>query len=284
MSQPELIAAIPTYNSSEMALKIGASLLEHGVPQVILLDDASREDEVEKLHTADQVEGMAVSFGKKNIGPGRNRNRVLPYLKGASRDHSVLFVDADMELVYEDDVAELVQDSFIDQGTGAVGYRILNLDGTRFKSNFGPLMSPWRLGWNAAFRLLLEKRAIQKEAVIEHAPLLAMTEGFIDPADQIETGGVAEGCFAIRSNVFKYIKGFDSQMRYHEAHDLHARLRQAGFKTMFNPTRLVRHLEFSSRGDRRMEDDMQGIFMYFEKHWNLSQNDVIRLLDPNILH
>ena len=284
MSNPEVIAAIPTYNSAEMAMAIGESLLEHGMPHAFILDDGSSEQEAEKLHAVDDVADMTVVFGERNIGPGRNRNRVLQHLRGIFRNSIVLFVDADTELVYRDDVPELVRDSFNHEGIGAVGFRILNRDGSLFKSNFGPLMNPWRMGWNAAFRTLLQRQAISRETVIEHASLLALTEGFIEPAEQIRTGGVAEGCFAVRGDVFRHIKGFDSQMRYHEAHDLHARMRQQGFVTMFNPTRLVRHLEFHSRPDRVIEDDRQSLFIYFKKHWNLDQEDVMRLLNPNVIY
>ena len=85
----------------------------------------------------------------------------------------------------------------------------------------------------------------------------------------------------MRAALFRQLKGFDERMRYHEAHDLGARVKAAGYEVVFNPTVVAKHLEHDSRMERRNQDYLQGARYYYRKHWGMSQAIFDRLFDKN---
>lgn len=266
MKSPEVLAVIPSYNSSDLAMAIGQSLLESSFSHVIIIDDASRADEVAKLEKTENITGLEVIRGGENYGPGGNRNRILPALKG---EELVVFIDADMELAYKGDLAELVRGSFVSDNVGVTGYRILNKDGSPMGWNFGTLMHPIHEARDFTVQKIYEKGAIDKDAFIRFAPELAASCNVVETTQPREVGWVAEGCFAIRADLFKKIHGFAASMRYHETHDLNVRVQKEGYSTVFNPMPVVKHLAYDSRMVRRAEDERKARYYYYKTHWGM---------------
>jgi len=147
------------------------------------------------------------------------------------------------------------------------------------KWNYGSLMHPVHDGADQKLEQMMNQKLIAKEQFMMGAPSRAASYRMVSEKRPKEVGWVAEGCFAIKASLFKELRGFDAAMRFHEAHDLCARLRHLGYKTVFNPMELVQHLEHDSRMSRRSEDEIAAKFHYLKKHWGMSKKVFGHLFD-----
>ncbi len=128
---------------------------------------------------------------------------------------------------------------------------------------------------------MLRKGIINEGQFIVGAPKRAASFRLLPEPNSVEVGWVAEGCFAIRTELFKRINGFDAQMRYHETHDLNTRAQKCGYKTIFNPTLVAEHLAHDSRMQTRREDERAARLYYYQTHWGMSENIFALLFDEN---
>jgi GT2 family glycosyltransferase len=199
---PKISIAVPTYNS---AAYIGR-LLTYAVQQepyaIYVLDDASTDNTVAICKQFPEVEIIA---GTKNIGPTRNRNRVLPKDLG----DIVVFIDDDMRHK-AGDLTAAIQMHFSDPKIGALGFAIFSTSdkelwfGNERESN--PLFF-WAL-----------------HPFITHLQPTERQQSFLP------VQWVLEGAFAVRSDLFKSLGGFDERFkRYQEGPDLCRRIRQQGY-------------------------------------------------------
>jgi hypothetical protein len=142
------------------------------------------------------------------------------------------FIDADMELIYRGRPWR-TERLFLDPEVGMVGGMILTRIGEPYYWNYGYEKHPVRdriagfygglanqFRGNQKVWNFLRKRAIKYLYGME-----------IDSGDHRErvVEWVAEGSFLVRTAVFREVGGFDENMRYHEAHDLCKRIREAGY-------------------------------------------------------
>lgn len=266
---------IPTYNSKELVLSAIERLKNRVENKIIVCDDASTDETVSSLkgRFGDEITVIA---GNSNLGPGGNRNRVLDH--PAAEDSILLFIDADCEFLYTGQIDELVTQVFRDQSVGVVGFGILDKQNQPMRWNFGALMHPVREASDQVLEEMLAAKDITVNQFMKWAPERAGSLRMLEDIER-EVGWVAEGCFAIRGDIFKSINGFNESMRYHETHDLNARVAAGGLKTVWNPTVLVKHLEFDSRFHRRDEDERMGRLEYYRDNWGMSEEVFKRLFD-----
>lgn len=277
MSTKSTIAVVPTYNAEHLISKRVKELLQSSFQMIVICDDQS-SDGTPEVASAQTDERVAHVLGDRNVGPGGNRNRVLQIREDVDCDY-LLFVDSDCRVIYEGDLADVVEESLEDPELGVVGFGILDRDGSPMKWNYGSLMHPVHEAADQKLELLMNQKLIAKEQFIIGARSRAESYRMVAEKQPKEVGWVAEGCFAIRASLFKKLGGFDEAMRFHEAHDLSARLRDLGYKTVFNPIDLVQHLEHDSRMSRRSEDEIAAKLHYFKKHWGMSQTVFRHLFD-----
>lgn len=270
-----LTIVIPTYNSRETIIPLIESIAdrEKSVP-IIVCDDASTDDtpHIVSQHFGSRVRVIA---GTRNLGPGGNRNRVLRAATGSG----LFFIDADCSLIYKKSLTQLSSAQLRGRDTGAVGFGIQTLGHQPMPWNFGTLMHPLSDANDRHMELLWRHGKISKALFIEQSPTYASSLRLVAMEKPSVVGWVSEACFAIKTELFRALGGFDSTMRYHEAHDLHMRIQKRGFKTVFVPTPVVVHLESSSRIWRRDEDDRQGRYHYFHKHWSMTKKTFSLLFD-----
>jgi GT2 family glycosyltransferase len=278
MSAPRTtIAVVPAYNSEHLIPRRISELLKSSFKRVVICDDHSSDATPELLETLTEERVVAI-LGDHNLGPGGNRNRVLKVLEQEDSDF-LFFIDADCQVRHGGDLGDLIDESFEDTDVGVVGFGILNSDGDPMKWNYGSLMHPVLEAADHRLEELMERKLIAKEQFMIGAPARAASYRLLSEKRPKEVGWVAEGCFATRTELFKELGGFDTAMRFHEAHDLSARVQQTGKKTVFNPIALAQHLEYDSRFDRRSEDEMAAKFHYFHKHWGMSEEVFRHLFD-----
>ncbi len=276
MKQP-IFAVIPTYNSCELAIERIKQLQKSKFDKIIICDDNSNDETVNQLKNKFERTVEIIS-GSENLGPGGNRNRCLGLLSG---NELVLFIDVDCKSVYQGDIARLVGDTFSDPVVGVVGFGILNKKGEPMRWNYGDLMHPVHQAEDQKVLEMFEAGVITKKHFLQYAPSLAASTRLLPEKDVKEVEWVAEGCMAARSLVLLQVGGFAAQMRYHETHDFCTRVRQAGYKVIFDPEKVVQHLEFDSRMQLRDTDFRAARLYYYQKHWGMSEAVFEKLYDKN---
>jgi len=272
----KIIAVVPTYNSADLVHERVAQLKESSFASIIVCDDKSDDNTVERL-SRQYNDSIKLIAGQDNIGPGGNRNRILDIDIDSS--DFLFFIDADCELVYKQDLTTLVAASFTRQDIGVVGFSICNKDDSLMSWNYGELMHPVHEAADQRLEEMLNEGQINREQFIVGAPARAASFRFLPEPEPKEVGWVAEGCFAVRTELFNSIRGFATQMRYHETHDFNARVQENGYTTVFNPTLVARHLAHDSRMQRRVEDIRAGRLYYYQTHWGMSEEVFARLFD-----
>lgn len=197
-----ITVAIPTWNSAAYISQLLSYITQQGFYRIYVLDDASTDDTVEICKTFPDVE---VIDGQQNLGPTRNRNRILTKDIG----DILVFIDDDMQW-RSGDLLPTVKQYFADPRLAALGFGVYDKQGKQL--------------WFGNER--------------ESNPLFAwFRDPFITRISQAERQSsffyvqwVLEGAFAIRSEHFKLMSGFDGHFkRYQEGPDICRRLRQHGF-------------------------------------------------------
>lgn len=209
---------------------------------------------------------IEVISGESNLGPGGNRNRILSHELVATADY-IFFLDADCQVLYSEDLTLLIVDSFKYPNDGVVGYSLTDRTSQLMKWNYGELMHPVHEAADQKLDEMLASGVITQEQLVAWAPARAASYRLLEEGGIKEVGWVAEGCFAIRADLFTHIGGFAAQMRYHETHDFNARVQKLGYKTLFNPVTVAQHLAYDSRMHRREGDVRSGRLYYYQKHW-----------------
>lgn len=275
----KIIAVIPTYNSADLVALRVKELLQSNFYKIIVCDDMSSDNTVDLLHSTfgDTIEVIA---GQENRGPGGNRNRILTTAAFKDSDYT-FFLDADCKVVSSEDISEIVKNNFKSDDTGVVGFGLLDENNEPMQWNYGELMHPVHEAGDQVLENMLEKGEISKEQFIVYAPKRAASFRMLPESSQKEVGWVAEGCFAVRSRLYEQIKGFAPAMRYHETHDLNARIQKLGYKTIFSPIVVAQHLAHDSRMKRREEDIRSGRLYYYQTHWKMNEEVFSHLFDEN---
>jgi len=271
-----ITVVIPTYNSKALTQQLVKTVLEAGLKNILVFDDSSTDDTVSQLKSGFDS-SIQIIVGTQNLGPGGNRNRCLE--KITNNDDILLFIDADCELIYSGDFEKLITSNFEDEQTGVVGFTILNSLNEPMDWNYGDLMHPVHEASDQTLQDMWEAEQITKEQFTLGAPHRAASLRMLPETEPTQVGWVAEGCFAVRASLFKQLGGFSTEMRYHETHDFNARVLEAGYKTMFCPIALVRHLEFDSRMSRRDEDEREARLFYYRRHWDMGERTFKLLFD-----
>lgn len=132
-----LSVIIPTYDTAEMTLACCASVMAAlpGDAEVIVVDDASRDDSARRIREA--FPSIVVLRQESNRGYSAAVNAGV----AASRGELVLLLNSDTH-VAPDSLAALI-DAFEDDGLGIAGAQLLNADGSR-QWSAGPVPTlPW---------------------------------------------------------------------------------------------------------------------------------------------
>lgn len=254
--------AIPNYNGEKFLHNLLKRLSKENFSNIYILDDHSTDS---SSKVASEFSKVTFVKGSSNLGPPGNLNRVLDYDIG-----DILFsIDVDMEILSENLVGSIVELFSKSNITQAGGLIISDKDEPMWY-NWGYEMNPARdLKANYVDKKLIEywgnKRKIDQ---------LARKYPNVSPNIDISFGTkrlrkvdwVSEGCFSIRSDVFRKIGGFDSNMRYHAGQDLGKRLRELGYGVYFSPYIKVKHLNQDTYMKGREYEQARSAEYFLKKH------------------
>jgi len=256
--------AIPNYNGLATIKDLLPTVMKEDFDNVYVLDDASTDNSV--FYIKQNFPDVVVVEGKKNLGPGANRNRIIDHVS----EGYILFLDADTELV-SSGVRQKVVNLFEDEKVGLVGGKILAKAGKQMWWNYGDLMNPRSEAITVAVNSTIFKiwplsvivKIIKKKTTDYTFNIGLLPKGI----KELEVGWVAEGNFAVRAALFSKLGGFDEKMKYHETHDLCKRIKNEGMIVKYDPRIVVRHLELEVRMESRKKDWEEAKEYFFKKHW-----------------
>ena len=234
-----VIAAIPSYNMASSLENLLPQIIEQGYDDIYVLDDASTDNTEEVITSFKKVKNIK---GEENVGPGANRNRIIPVL-----DHEAIvhFLDADVELSSQNNpkIARYLFKS--NPKLGLVGGLIKLPDERPWIFNYGPRFSLYSQisGWFQAKSYESQSSHSIKAAFFRNHTNYWRKEypNFLAEPTRKEVFWVGEANMLIRSGVFKEMGGFDPRLRYHEIQDLAINLHDHGYKVLFEPTISVIH-------------------------------------------
>lgn len=201
MSRPRVSIVIPTYNSSDYIEKLLHYVKGLHPYHIYVIDDASTDDTVKKCR---RISSVTVIAGDTNVGPTRNRNRIL----GRDIGDIILFLDDDMRWL-SGDVLKTIANHFANPSLGALGFAIFDTEGKELWFGNEHESSPL-LFWL-------------------HRPFITPLKPHERKKTFLPVQWLLEGAFAVRSDIFTRLDGFDERFtRYQEGPDLCRRIRLDG--------------------------------------------------------
>ncbi len=247
------IAAIPNYNHSRSLPALLDQLLKEDFDSIFVLDDASTDDSLDVLRPYGSK--VKVIKGPYNVGPGGNRNRIIPHLK---QGDIVMFVDADMQLLTAG-IRPTIISLFDDNPDVAMfGGGIEDKKGYPMTYNYGLHQSQFRHGIGLTIEKVTKFVHFKFFAQLIRPLALKFTYNveilFFEPTERVVHGSVSEGHFYIRGDIFKKLNGFNENLRYHEGGEFAFRLRHDGHVIKFTPKIWVKHLEIHPRQKLRAQE------------------------------
>lgn len=258
---PLVSIVIPVFNQSAFTFQCLRSVCRHTFSisfEVIVVDDASRDDTAQVLRLA---KGIQVITNPQNLGFAGACNR------GAESAHGryLLFLNNDT-LVTPGWLEQLVQTMENYAACGAVGPRMLYPDGTVQEA--GSIL--WRDGSALAYG----------------------RNG--DPSDPEysylrEVAYCSAACLLVKKDDFLDLGGFDPLFypAYYEDSDLCLRIREMGRKVVFQPKSTVIHFEYGTSGAEKAAARMRRNRIMFANKWRHvlkgypqgSPSDILRARD-----
>jgi GT2 family glycosyltransferase len=236
----KLSIIIVSFNTSALLADCLASIYAHTrrVPfEVIVVDNNSRDDSCRMVR--ERFPQARLIESRENLGFGAANN-----LGAKEADAPFLMLFNSDALLVGDTGAALVEFLERETGAGAVGPRVLLMDGTRQTKTFGhlPTLRPL-LNQNLLFSSLWPRSRFFSGIFVE------------EPWDStMEVGWVSGVCMAIRREAYLQIGGFDPALfLYAEDIDLCLRLTQAGWRIYRVEDQAIRHVcGGSTRTPRQM--------------------------------
>ena len=249
---PRLSAVIVNYNAGALlAESVGRVLGEPVVAQVVVVDNASRDDSLMALrlaHGADRR--LRVLENPANLGFARAANRGLA---AATADY-LLLLNPD-NLIEPGSLAGLLEVLAAHPGAGMLGCRILNPDGSeqrggrrRLPTLGGALKDFFRLGGGAAYDLSAQ-------------PL---------PEETVPVEAISGSFMLLRREALERVGGLDEGYFLHcEDLDWCKRFRAAGYDILFSPRHACRHYQGACGAGRPFRVEWhkhRGMWRYYRRH------------------
>jgi len=238
---PDLSVIMVVHNNFALTLQALASLRANNPAaiQVVIIDSGSTD---ETRHLAQYVSGTHLLQLDINIGFVRGCNAALDLVTA----DTVLYLNNDVELA-PGAVAAALQRLRSDIRIGAVGAKIVRTHGQLQEA--GCII--WRDGWTSGY--LRGQSALAPEA------------NFVRDVD------FCSAAFLLaRTSVLRDLGGFDDAFApaYFEDVDLCLRIREAGYRIVYDPAVVVHHLEYgSSARDQDAQARIQAAHqVFFRKH------------------
>ena len=226
------------YNSSEIILNSIKSLYRFNDNQEfnIYVWDNNSKDDVKKIKTL--FPNIKLYISSVNIGFSRGINRLLQY--GASPYCIIINPDT---IVTEGFLRKSIE--FLNQypDVGLFGPKVMDFDGTvQGSARKFPTPLTSFFGRNSPLTKLFPNNPITAKNILTLN---------IDFTQAFEVDWVSGACMIVRREVMRLVHGFDERFfLYWEDTDLCRRIKEAGWKVMYNPAIDIIHYVGKSSGTR----------------------------------
>jgi GT2 family glycosyltransferase len=264
-TSPVLSVIIVSYNTRRMTLDCLRTLyadLGDLSAEVFVVDNASTDDSVEAVRA--QFPGVHLIANQSNVGFGAANNQAMKLARG--RYFLLLNSDAFLK---PGAVAALVSGLDSQPGTGAIGPKLLNADGSLQISCY-KFPSPFR-AWVENLWL--------SAAMPGHPTIGDYRKWPHDSPRKVDW--IVGACILLRREVFERVGGFDEKFfMYAEESDWQLRIREAGWDIAFTPSAQVIHLGGASGAKEPVRINhhfFQSLDYYELKHHGLAGLISLRL-------
>jgi GT2 family glycosyltransferase len=211
----DLSIIIVSYNTCFILVKCIESIYKYSENlkiQIIISDNASTDDTVETI--TKKFSSLTIIKNKKNLGFGRANNRAIPFCKG----RFILFLNPDVILV-EPVFRKMLNFIYETNDAGAVGCRLVNLDGSFQKSYYDT--------YPTLTNRFLDAMYIEK--LIHQLRPLNIKRNAI-----LKVAGITGACILVSRDLLDRLGGFDEQFfMYCEDIDFCYRMKQLGYNVYY---------------------------------------------------
>jgi N-acetylglucosaminyl-diphospho-decaprenol L-rhamnosyltransferase len=265
-SSRDVSVVIVTYRTPALTLASSQSAIDSGVAQVVVVDNASGDETLERLAALDSG-NVEVIVNRSNQGFGSAANVGARHAVG----DDLIFLNSDARLTGSALRPMLAELRGL-EGRALIGPRLVQPDGTTQRSAGllpGPLNLTIRaLGIHAAGRRLGSLPVLG--ALVARTRLAREHLSAETATITMDTTMVSGACFAMGREAFWELGGFDERFfMYFEDADLCRRAAKAGMPVRFVPSAVVSHVGgASSEGDYHYSPlYARSMRQYLEKWW-----------------
>lgn len=230
---PHLSVIIVSYNSLAFLKLCLHSLMQNSAEkfEVIVIDNNSSEDVVGFLNS--HYPNVVLLANNENVGFGRACNQGMTVAKG---DYFV-FLNPDT-IVSERMVDNVLEYMLANPDCGAMGVKMLDGNGLFLPESKRGLPTLWR----SAFRLTGLTALFPKSALFSGYYL-----GHLSPDEAHDIDVLAGAFMVVRADVAKRCGGFNELFfMYGEDIDFSWRIKQAGYRVVYNPSIVIVHFKGES--------------------------------------
>lgn len=267
MEQPEkdIAIIIINYNSSEFTLNCVDSIFSYTSQklsyQLIIVDNASKQEEVLKLKNLEDNPFIQILYSKFNLGFGRGN------MLGAEKAHAryLFFLNNDCVLL-NDCLSILEEFCSKNPGTGMCGAQLYSEKQERIRSfNYLPTLAVKFIG-PGFLRLFAPLRYPKRQKV------------YINPVKVDIVSG--SGLF-FNNNAFKEIGGFDPNLFFYcEEEDVGERLKEMKWDVYFIPDAKYIHFGGGSSSENfiMLKEYHISLMYFFRKHYSVVSYFFLKIL------
>ena len=251
-----------------LAASIGTALASDGPVEVVLVDNASTDGQVERVvdeHAGDARLRLLRNGANLGFGPACNRGAAI------ARGDVLVFLNPDCELL-ADSVRAMREALRSADRVGLLGVEVCDANGVPARGNRrrDPSLQRALASLSGLARWESRRPALQGVEMPASPSAQAGLE-FVE--------AVSGACMAMPRTVFEAIGGFDEGYFLHvEDLDLCRRTRDAGWRVAFAAGLRVRHAQGSSSRSRPLfvsRHKHRGMWRYFRKFDPLASNPIV---------
>lgn len=229
MNKPIVSIITVNYFSADLIIKLAKTLPSNDDIEFIVVDNSVDDDQKKALQAINRIDKLVVSdsnlgFGKaNNLGAGKARADILFILNPDTEIASIDFRGVINQFKKSPKLAILAP-------------KIINIDGSLQRSVHKKYPNWWShlLDYNPLARVLLGKLGLNN-----HPTLFSATEH----SNKIIAKSVLGAAMFVHKDIFDKINGFDEKFfLYREETDLCKRIINEGYKILFYPKCVVKHV------------------------------------------
>ncbi len=267
MKKPDISVIIVSYNVKNFVLECLKSIVEKTndmAYEIILVDNASGDNTCQAV--SENFSHVTVIKNRENLGFGKANNQGAQFAKG----EFLLFLNPDTKILEKDTFFSLLSLLENNSSIGVLGCQLLNSNRTH-QTSYGYFPSVSRIVFENIFSIY---RFFENSlGLFREKPGATQTK---------EVDYVKGACLMISSVLFRKLEGFDEDFfMYSEERDLCYRVKEAGYRVVFDPSSQIIHYGEQSGGwlDVKLHKQLhKSQIIFMKKHYDKTQRYLIQTL------